>query len=805
MNMEVGTNHQNITPAKTDDSEFSFRELLMKSMNYLPLFVIFLLIAFGSAYGYLYYQITQYSSSINLLIKDANRSRGTQSTTVSDQVLPDLFFTSKTNLANEIEVLKSQRLMQRVVIHQQLNTVYYSIGKVNKIEIFDADPSKRFLQFTSVQDSSNSHSVIIHVKEDGQIYVVNGENETVIQNHQPIIMPGFTYMVNIGDPHSFRHDNKYQAVWTPTAAVAGSLAGSLSIAPLNKDATILTISTTSSAQTKSELVLNSLVDEYNSYNIEQNNKVADNTINFINDRLGVISGELDNVETGLKNFRENNNAIDLQSQGSAGLNEIKDLQEKLNEQELMLNVANMISNYINNGDKKYSLVPSNLGITDLTLNQLITAYNDGVLKREGMLKTMGEKNLEVTSLESQLDGLRAKITESINNIKAGYNQAYTAVNNQYKLAMNNLNTIPDKEKQLLEIERQQGIKQNLYLFLLQKREEAGVTRAASVSKSESIDGASSRAITVKSSNIYMLALFAGLGIPFLIVYLMDLLNDRVTTREEILKYTNAPIIGEITHFTDRERKLIAGKTRGILPEQFRVVRTNLRYFLPKNTSGQCILVTSTMPAEGKTFISMNLASVLAVSGRRTVLLEFDMRRPKISESLGIEERSTDLPTFLAGGGNPADLVTKVNEVENLYAVLTGFMPPNPAELLLSDHIANLFTYLKSHFDYIVIDTPPLGVVSDAKVLSDFADMSVYIVRQRFTQRKQLRMLNDIYLEKKLPNLALVVNDVKLRGINSYYGYGYTYGGSYGYDYSHGYGYNGNGKKTSWKKLFRRKA
>jgi tyrosine-protein kinase Etk/Wzc len=435
---------------------------------------------------------------------------------------------------------------------------------------------------------------------------------------------------------------------------------------------------------------------------------------------------------------------------------------------------------------------------------LIASYNEAVLKREDLLKTMGEKNVNVISVESTLDGLRDKIIESVNTIKASYNQAYEALNDQYKKVMGNVNTIPDKEKQLLEIERQQGIKQNLYLFLLQKREEAAVTRAASVSKSESIDGSSSSGpINIKSSNIYLMALFAGLGIPFLIVYLMDLLNDRITTREEILKYTDVPIIGEITHFQNKERKLVAGKTRGVLPEQFRIVRTNLRYFLPKNVTGQCILVTSTMPAEGKTFISMNLASVLAISGKKTVLLEFDMRRPKISESLGIHQGSIDLPTYLAAGGNPAELVTKVDEVQNLFAVSTGFMAPNPAELLLSDHIETLFNYLKQHFDYIIIDTPPLGIVSDAKVLSEFADMSVYIVRQRFTQRKQLRMLNEIYHEKKMTNLALIVNDVKLKGLNSYYGYGYTYGGSYGYDYSIGYGYNKekSGKKMSWKKLF----
>jgi Mrp family chromosome partitioning ATPase len=203
----------------------------------------------------------------------------------------------------------------------------------------------------------------------------------------------------------------------------------------------------------------------------------------------------------------------------------------------------------------------------------------------------------------------------------------------------------------------------------------------------------------------MLALFAGLGIPLLIVYLMDLLNDRVTTRDEIIKFTNTPIIGEITHFQGKERKIVSGKTRGILPEQFRIVRTNLRYFLQKDMPGTCILVTSTMPGEGKTFISLNLAAVLAVSGKKTVLIEFDMRRPKMTEGIKVSDAEADLPAFLSGNIDPATIIRRVEDAENLYAITTSFLPPNPAELLLSAHTAGLFSYLKQHFDYIVIDTP----------------------------------------------------------------------------------------------------
>lgn len=787
---------------KEEENEFSFRELLLKSLNYVPLFVIFLVVSFLVAVVYIRYQTPIYSTSIKLLLKDLS-SRSGQATTISDQVLPQVFFTPRTTMANETEVIRSQNLMERVVKRQQLNTVYYSIGKISTLELFDTKPESKFIIFSGIKDSTLSYNVTIRVKKDG-IYVLSGDKETKIPNRQWVITPMYSYMVNITDASLYKPDYKYSATWLPTAAVAGNLAGSLGVSPLSKDASILVISTSSQVPLKSEVVLNNLVNEYYNFNIEQTNTIADNTIEFIDGRLLVISGELDEVETGLKNFRETN-SLDIAAEGSLEVGHAKGLEEKLNEQELQASVADMVSQYINNPSRKYELVPSNLGIADGTLNTLISAYNEGVLKRDEMLKTLGEQNLTVKTLESQLDEFRTKIIESINNIQAAYNSSRNAAYSQYQKTLNSIRQIPEKEKQLLEIERQQGIKEKLYLYLLQKREESAISRAAALGKSQAVGNAKTVGpVNLKNSNVYMLAFFAGLGIPLLIVYLMDLLNDRVTTRDEILKFTDAPIIGEITHFAGKERKIVSGKTRGVLPEQFRIVRTNLRYFLQKDKPGTCILVTSTMPGEGKTFISINLAAVLAVSGKKTVLIEFDMRRPKISEALKFSDGEADLPALLAGTSEPEKIIRRVEGADNLFVITTSFLPPNPAELLLSEHMDSLFGYLKGHFDYIVIDTPPLGIVSDAKVLSEYADLCLYIVRQRFTQRKQLKMLNTLYHEKKLPNLALVVNDVKLKGIRSYYGYGYTYGGSYGYDYSMGYGYaNGHGKKKiTWRKLFR---
>lgn len=783
---------------KEEENEFSFKELLVKSANYLPLFVVFLIVSFSVALIYIHFQTPLYSTSVKLLLKDFNTKGGGQ--TVSDQVLPQATLTTKTNLTNEIEVLKSATLMEKVVEDQQLNTVYHSVGKVNTLELFGTDDATKFIKFSAIKDSSRYYTVMIQVDDDGNIYTLNGDKKTKVRNHVPIVMPGYTYVINIENTKFYESDNKYTATWVPTPVIAAQLASGLNIYPLSKDATILIIATTSQVPLKSEVVLNSLVDEYSNFNIDQNNQFADNTIHFIDDELGIISGELNSVENNIKTFKQHN-ALDIQAEGQLEVGKAEDLKQKLNDQEVQMNVADMVSRYVNNPQRRYELVPSNLGITDATLGSLISSYNQGVLQRQEMLKTLGEQNLQVKTLESQLDDYRLKIMESINNVKALYTNLYNNANEQYKTALNQITTIPEKEKQLIEIERQQGIKEKLYLYLLEKREEYAISRAAATAKSNSIDQAQSYGpINLKNSNVYLMAFFAGFGIPLLIVYLMDLLNDKLTTRQEILKNTDAPIIGEISHFAGEERKIIAGKTRGMLPEQFRIVRTNLRYFLPKDKTGSCILVTSTMPGEGKTFVSMNFAAVLAVSGKKTVLIEFDMRRPKISESLDLPKESTDLAAFLTGDFEPSKIIRQTRQAENLFVITTSYVPPNPAELLLSDRIAALFSYLKNNFDYVIVDTPPLGIVSDAKVLAEFADLSIYVIRQRFTQRRQVKTVNDIYHEKKLPNLALVVNDVKAKGIRGYYGYSYYSGGSYGYDYSFGYDYNSSKKKTKWQKF-----
>ncbi len=367
-----------------------------------------------------------------------------------------------------------------------------------------------------------------------------------------------------------------------------------------------------------------------------------------------------------------------------------------------------------------------------------------------------------------------------------------------------ITSIPEKEQQGREKARQQEIKQNLYLYLLQKREESEIAQASVISNSRVIDKALPTFNRVKPipMRVYSIALLVGLILPIVIIYLLDLANEKVTTRADVLKVTDAPVMAEVGHSEQDNVLIFPQKSRGIVAEQFRILRSNLRFLLGDKFDKAVIMVTSSFSGEGKSFISTNLGATLAISGKKTVILEFDLRKPKIVSGLGMQ-RSQGLTNYLVGAISKEEMVVKVPQIDDLYVIPCGPVPPNPSEILLTHRIGELFEWLKEEFDMIVIDTAPVGLVSDALTLSQYADSTLYIIRQRYTFKKQLYFIDDLYRQRKLPRLGLLVNDVITKGLKGYYGYG---GGKYGYGYGYGYGkgskdgYYEVEKKSFWKKL-----
>jgi capsular exopolysaccharide synthesis family protein len=551
--------------------------------------------------------------------------------------------------------------------------------------------------------------------------------------------------------------------------------------------------------------------QYNNDAIEVKNETNRKILAFINDRLQLVERQLDSVEGNFQNFRTNRQVIDMAAQSEMYFGDVNKITENVRSQEVQLQVVKLLQDYISQPANRLTLVPSTLGLTDPTLLKLTEAYNKLVADRMSELETGATvDNPVVKSIDRNIDEARVKMLQSLRNIEQVYRRNIQTLNAESGTIKKEISSIPEKERMSREKARQQEIKQNLYLYLLQKREESEIARASTIANSRILDTALpvSNKISPVAFKVYGLCLLIGLVVPVVIIYIRDLLSDKVTTKSDITKVTDAPVLGEIGHSENEHVLLFPNSSRTIVAEQMRILRSNLRFVLGDKFENPTILVTSSFSGEGKSFISTNLGATLAISGKRTVILEFDLRKPKILVGLDLP-KGHGLTNYLVGGASFEEIIQPVPVVDNLFVIPCGPVPPNPSEILLTPKIAELFRWLKQNYDAVVIDTAPVGLVSDAFTLSQYADSTIYVVRQRYTFKKQVSFIDELYRDKKLPNIGLLVNDVVAKGSRGYYGYG---GGRYGYGYGYGYSYiqgyyldedkkNGKSKPNIGKYLF----
>lgn len=775
----------------------SIKEIVSKYLVYYPLFILTLSLALFFTYLKIHFQIPLYITTTKIILKDA-KSGGAE-----EKILADAFSAGKANLANELEILKSTNLMKRVVTKLKLNTVCIFQGKFRNTELYDPANSP-ILVINEISDSTKNYTLVLST-ENKKIWCDYKGKKYILQNHVKSSLPSISITPNLDLSVKVTKLQKYFISWTPTNLMSATYSGGILASSLNKEATIILLSHTSESPLKSQDILNKLAEEYNNYNIEQKNKSLDNSIKFLAERLYYLSGDLGDIEDSLLQYKESHKIVDLEVQTKNSALKIDELKGKIDEIVVKMMVCDMVSQYVNNTQRKFNLIPSSLGIEDVTLNALIGDYNKDVLNYEELLKTLPKGNVQVITIETEIDQLRSKIIEAIKNVKKAYIETYNFNKKKQDNLLFEIGQVPIEQKSILQIERQQGIKGKLYLYLLEKFDETSLAKASAISNSTTIDSAvSSGPIGATKAVLYSMAVLLGLGIPVLLIFIRDLLNDKISTKEDVVQNSSIPVIGEISHYKQKNNVLIASNSRGLIAEQFRLLRTNLQYFSDDSSLEKgVILITSTMKGEGKTFISMNLGAVIALSGKKTILLEFDLRKPRVSKALGIENEA-GISTFITSTVELTDLVKPVEGAENLWILPSGPVPPNPAELILNKKVKQLFDTLSKTFDYIIIDTPPIGIVSDARVLSKYSDINFYIIRQRYTLKNQMEFVDTLYTNKVIDNMALIVNDVVVDGVNSYYGYGkenYIYGGYYGYAY--GYGYNDDFfvKKSIFNRLF----
>jgi capsular exopolysaccharide synthesis family protein len=522
--------------------------------------------------------------------------------------------------------------------------------------------------------------------------------------------------------------------------------------------------------------------------LEENKQSAENTLSFINEQLNEVNDELAKVEGNLQRSREKNMVINVEAQSQKVFDAINDLDKEIVQQSVQLELVENLIRYITDESQPYRQVGSLLGLQEPSLAAQINEFNRLQVERETMLKTTTRANPMIQNMETTISRLRQDIRQNLNNIRQGLRLTVGNLTARNQLVGKEISRLPAKEKEMLDIARRQKILEQVYSFLMEKKVETSISSASTLSNVKVLESAQASNIPIRPNKkaSYITAFLLGFGIPVFIVFLLEYLNDKVKGRQDVMRNTSAPIIGELGHSQDEGTLVVSPTSRKFIAEQFRIIRTNLKYFLP-NPDKAVILVTSSTSGEGKSFISTNMGAVVALSGKRTVILEFDIRKPRILSGLGMHKRE-GITNHVIGRVEYEELSVPVPGIENLFVIACGPIPPNPSELLLDPRLDAFIQRVREDYDVVIMDTAPVGLVGDAVVLGKHADASLYVVRHNYTFKKQLQLLDDIYTNRRLPRMSLVLNDIQAKtgGYGGYYGYGGygygAYGSSYGSNY-----------------------
>ncbi|HEX6333400.1 MAG TPA: polysaccharide biosynthesis tyrosine autokinase [Flavisolibacter sp.] len=760
---------EQVHTVKNEVAGLTIKDLFFKYIRFLPLFIICVALSLFVAYIYLRYATLVYQSTGTIVIKD-EKSAGSGGGDKLEQLMVS---DGKKNIQNEIEFLQSRPLMERVVRALNLNFTYMAKGRFKDMNAYKISPF--VVEPFELADSAATFTLNIKFATNNTFRVDNGP---VLTFGQVFKNPNGVFRLirsSQGPPN-----NEYNITWQPARDVAGGLLPSLLVVP-KQNTGILTITMQAHSPHLAADVINQLMVEYQEATIEDKNDATRKSIAFIDSRLDVVQRELDSINRNLKYFQETNQLIDPDAQASNYFTRIEEATREGSEQMILLSNAEMIDGYLRSN--QLDPVPSTLGINDPTLQAMVAGYNQAQLQRKALLENAPGGNISVQQKEQEIAILREKILESLRGIKSSYRSALGRIQYKHNVAQSQVRALPAKIQQMAEIRRAQATKLVVYNSLLQKREESAIALASTISNTKVLQDASVNSSPIKPNrrNTQMLAIIIGLVLPAMFIFVLELLNDKITTRQDIERVTNAAILGEVGHSYGKTALVVTTANRSVVAEQFRILRSNLQYVI-NHIPKPVVLVTSSFSGEGKSFVSTNVGAVMALAGKKTIILEFDIRKPKVLQHLDMMKRP-GLTNFLLGKVEMEDLPVAVPGCENLFVLPCGPVPPNPAELLLDPKLDQLFEFLKSNFDVVIMDTAPVGMVSDAMTLSRFANCTLYIVRQGHTYKKQIALLDEFYQQKKLPKLSIVLNDVKLRTGYGYYGYG-----RYGYGYGYGSGY-----------------
>ena len=763
----------NNTTNPDENNSINIRVLLFKYLIHWKWFLLSTLLFYIGAKLYLRYSIPEYRSQTTLLIK-RDDSGGLPSELSALQDLGG-FTGAKKDLDDEIEILKSRTLIEKTIKYGEFNVSYVLEGRIKSSESYLENPV--IIDFKEKNKTFFEKDTVLMVQiltpKKFELFDANNKKVGDFNFGQKIQSKQLgDYVITKNKKNTKESNYKIIINLESLKNATNRFKGKLGVATLTKYTNVLEISFTDPVKEKSEDFLDKLVVIYNNDAIVDKNLISEKTAQFINERLGIITSELDGVEKDVEKYKSKNNITDLPTEAELYLRNSSESKKEEVITGTQLKVVDIMIDFMRKNNEN-DIIPANIVPEDNNSSGLITEYNNFVIERDRVLKSSTPENPVVIRVTDKINSLKSSIYESLNKLRSSLIIKNNAIINQENIVGGRISQIPRQEREFRGIFRQQQIKEELYLYLFKKREETAITLAATAPISKVVDEAYSSDVPIspKRSLIYLVSLILGLLIPFSIIYLLDLLDTKVKNRHDLDANLTIPFIGDVPHSDDNNEIMQSG-SRTSSAEAIRIVRTNLEFVLSNletNNKAKTIFLTSTLPKEGKTFIAINLAATIAISGKKVLLIGMDIRNPKLEEYVKLPSRG--LTNFLsAKDANITDFIVNQKGYENFDILPAGVIPPNPAELLMSKKVDAMFEQLKSEYDYIVVDTAPVSLVTDTLLISKNADAFVYVVRANYLEKALLRMPESFYREKKLPNMCVLLNDTDTKS-----GYGYGYG------------------------------
>lgn len=767
-----------------ENETIDFKKEFFRYLTFWPWFLLCLVISIGSSYFYLRYTSSIYNTSAKIKVLDKND--GLEFPTAGF-----VFNRSNINLENELEILQSYVILEQVVDRLNLTTQMFEVGRIQTSQINEL-PFYFKSNFTN--DSIKRSGVYVISIEKNQFRILNEKTEkiTFISNHNSFeTQHDLPFEIKIDNKKFFIDilNKKFKIILSPLKKAVVKLKKSIDITQIGKQSHLLKLSINGESPKLSETILNTLVEVFNEDGIIDRQLVSQRTITFIDERFKFLARELDSIEVNYQKFKQQNRLVDITSDVSIGLEQRNNSETELFQLEYQIELVKSLEASMNN-QSRGELLPNNIGLENQGVNVLISEYNTAVLEQIKLSNTAGENNPRIKLVVKTIQELKQNINKSLTEYLKQLSVSKGQFLDRTMRFDDKVSEIPKKERLLNGIIREQKVKESLYLLLLQKREEAAINLAITEPSIKVVEYAlsSSSPISPKKNLFYVGAILVGLLFPFGILYVIFLLDNKMHTREDIEKVTtNIPILAEIPEIKKKGSLLFTNpNATSVLAESFRILSANVDYVLPKgNDKSKCkvIFSTSTIKGEGKTFVSLNLSLALASLNKKVLLIGADMRNPQIHTYFGTSKNELGLSSYLndASVNWREILLTGFDKHPKHHTMISGAIPPNPAHLLTNGRFEQLLDEVRAEFDYVIVDTAPTILVTDTLLISKFADVTLFLTKANYTDKKLLKFSKELSESGKIKNMAYVMNSVGAGKSYSYgYGYGYNYGYSYGY-------------------------